>query len=243
MRIIVICFAFFYASFSIAQVSVGIIAEPTLNLSSIGTLPSSQSDSLKSLRSHDYSLGLGIEIRNQIDRYNSITFIPGYTQTNLLLVKEDLQFLDVIHPQLPEVRDFGQTAEKKAYLRYRQKYIGTQILYAKRLQVNTGDAKLTVELGGGLGAYYLLQDDIRVRTEAFAINNDYTQIIRDSTGIEVQPFLFNGILTGDMNYKILPDLILIGGFKLTLPVTSTTISEPTIRLYNAGLRLGLRHIL
>lgn len=243
MRAFLYCLSFFYTTIITAQVSVGFLAEPTLNLTSIGDVPSRTGDSLRDLRSHDYTLGFGFEIRNQIDRDNSITFIPGYLQTNMLLVKEDLQFLDIIHPQLPEIRDFGQTAEKKAFLRYRQRYFGAQILYAKRHQLNTRDTRITAELGGGIGVYYLLQDDIKIRTEAFAIGNDYSQIIRDSTGIEVQPFLLHTVFAGDLNYRLLPDLILVGGFKLSIPLTATTISEPTIRIYNASFRAGIRHIL
>jgi hypothetical protein len=167
-----------------AQLSLGIVAEPAYNVARIGATPQNSSDSLKALKTNAMSLSLGLEIRKQIDRYQSFSVIPTFYQTNMTLVKQNLQFLDVIHPQLPEIRDLSQGSTKVAYLKYRQQYIGAQFLYNKVLQLRKMPNKSAIELNGGLGLYYLVNGDIKVTTEGFAIKNDFTQVIKDSLGID-----------------------------------------------------------
>lgn len=243
MRLLALILFTSYILSSVGQVSIGIIGEPTLNLTAVGDEPKSSGDSIRILKSHDYTIGLGINIRNQIDRYNAITVIPSFLQTNVLLERQNLQFLDVVHPLLPEIRDFSQAAEKKAFLRYRQQYVGIQILYANRLKAKLPDAKFSLEIGGGLAGYYLMKSDVKIRTEAFAINGQYIHTFSDSTGVESRNYLVNLIGTADLNYKLTPNIILLAGLKLGIPLTSTSISEPTLTVFTPGLRVGFRHFL
>ena len=223
-----------------AQTHLGIVIEPTANIARLGMEPKQQSDSIRGLMHIDKTLGFGLEIRKQIDRYQSITFIPSYQQYNLLLVKENLQFLDIVHPNLPEIRDFSQGANKAASIRHRQKYIGTQILYARRLQIRGLNSKLRIDMGAGLGLYYLLQSDVKITTEGFAIKGQFSHIFKDSTGIEARPFLIQAIGYGDISYSISPIIDVFGGVKIALPFTTTTTSLPKITLFTPAARVGLR---
>ena len=232
MKPIFISIFFFLGLQLSAQTYLGIVVEPTANIARLGKEPRQQSDSIRGLRYIDKTLGFGLEIRKQIDRYQAITFIPSYQQYNLLLVKENLQFLDIVHPNLPEIRDLSQGADKIARIRHRQKYIGTQILYARKLQIRGLNSKLRIELGTGLGLYYLLQSDVKITTEGFAI--------KGSTGIETRPFLTQAIGYGDIAYSISPIIDIFGGVKIALPFTSTTTSLPKITLFTPAARVGLR---
>lgn len=223
-----------------AQTYIGLVAEPTANFAKIGTEPKHQSDSIQDLKQWDKTLGIGLEIRKQIDRYQAITFIPGYQQYNLLLVKENLQFLDVVHPKLPEIRDLAQAANKIAKIRHRQKYIGSQILYSRELQIRGLADKLNLEIGGGLGVYFLLQSDVKITTEGFAIKSQFNHVFTDSTGIDARPILIQAIAFGDISYNLAPSIDLFGGIKLTAPFTSTTTSLPKITIFSPAARFGLR---
>jgi hypothetical protein len=223
-----------------AQTYIGIVIEPTANIARLGEEPRQQSDSIRGLMHIDKTLGFGLEIRKQIDRYQAITFIPSYQQSNLLLVKENLQFLDIVHPNLSEIRDLSQGANKVARIRHRQKYIGTQILYARKLQIRGLNSKLRIDMGAGLGLYYLLQSDVKITTEGFAIKGQFSHVFKDSTGIEARPFLIQGIGYGDISYSISPIIDVFGGVKIALPFTSTTTSLPKITLFNPAARVGLR---
>ena len=228
-------------SYSIyAQMSIGVMSEPTLSIASVGALPRGESDSIKNLKQASRSISLGLEVRKDIDRYQSITFIPGYLQTNMLLVKRDLQLFDVVHPLLPEIRDLAQASEKVAYITHRQKYVGTQIIYSKKLQVKGLDRKFKLELGGGLGGYFLIQNDVKIRTEGFAFSEKFVHVFADSTGLEAKPLLIQAIVTADINYDLTPKSHLVAGIKASAPFTSTSFSAPKITIIAPALRIGLR---
>lgn len=223
-----------------AQTSLGIISEPTLNITSIGSDPSTVSDSMKGIRSKDYSLSLGLEIRKQIDKNQAITFIPGFQQSNMLLVLEDLQLFDEVHPSFPVLKDFSQGASKNAFLHYRFKYVGTQILYSRRFKSQPNNRNFNMEYSIGTGLYYLLGQDIRLRTEAFAIQNEFTHIITDSIAYIGNDFSANLIGTIDLTYKITPKFKFISGGKLNIPLLATTSNLPEIKIFNPALRFGIR---
>ncbi|MFB1003138.1 MAG: hypothetical protein QMC70_03250 [Bacteroidia bacterium] len=228
---------------SMGQTSLGIIVEPTLNVTHIGFEPKNLSDSFSRMKSHGYTVGFGIEIRKNINRFQSYSIIPGFHQTNILTELENLQFMDVIHPQLPEIRDLAFAATKRAEIRYRQMYLGSQFLYNKQLQVSGINSKLKLNIGGGLGAFFLVSHNAKVKTEGFAINGNYTTIIKDSTGIEINPFLFQALLIADLTMEVLPSTILVAGIKATLPITATTSSQPKMTVWTPALRIGIRRIL
>lgn len=240
MRLLISLLILITSSTIFAQMSIGVMSEPTMSFARVGALPRGDSDSIKNLKQGGKSVSLGLEIRKDIDRYQSITFIPGYLQTNMLLVKNNMQFLDVVHPKLPEIRDLAQASEKVAYITHRQKYAGTQILYSKKLQIKGMDRKFKIELGGGLGGYFLIQNDVKIKTEGFAIKEQFTHIFTDSTGMDVKPLLIQAIVTADMNYELTPKSHIVVGIKASAPFTSTSSSLPKITIFAPALRIGLR---
>jgi len=232
MRLSTVCAFLVLANYSLGQTSLGIVVEPTLNFTHIGLEPKNLSDSFSRMKSHDYTVGLGIEIRKNIDRFRSYSIIPGFHQTNTLTALENLQFLDIVHPQLPEIE-----------ICYRQMYLGSQFLYNKQLKVKGVNSKVKVNIGGGLGAFILFSHDTKVTTEGFTISGNYTTIIKDSTGVEINPFLCQVLLTADFTIKVLPSTDLVGGIKATLPVTATTSSQPKMTVWTPALRIGIRQLL
>jgi len=236
--LIALIFARFCCS---AQISVGLIAEPIINISQSQNIP--QWDSVNSVKKHDLTIGMGIEIKKKWDRYNSISLIPGFYQTNLRLVRKDLQFLDIIHPALPEIRDLTQTASKIANLRYRNQYIGLQVLINRQLQLQKIPQKIKVEAGYGLGVFALAQHSIKIQTEGFAVNNTFMQVINKETGVNPKLYLIQ--ILGDINllYNLTPKLILSGGIKAALPLNKTNTENFSYSIYTPGFKIGLRKII
>ena len=199
MKLTLTCLAILLFATTRAQLSIGLIVEPALNIGTVGSQPKALSNSFTRLKKPDFNTSFGVEIKNQLDRYASFTVIPGYYQTNFLIVKEDLQYLDVIHPELRAIRDQSQGAQKNAYLHYRQKYIGLQLLFAKKLQIQGLPISTFFELGGGVGAHYLVGNDIKIRTEGFAIDQQYIHVITQNTGFTPSNFTINAIGHADLN--------------------------------------------
>lgn len=243
MRIIFAATLLITSVYMMAQVSIGILAEPTLNITRVGSEPKAIADSFKNIKSYDYTVSFGVEIRKNIDRYQSFSIIPGFHQTNILTQLQDLQLFDVVHPELPEIRDLAFTATKNAEIRYRQMYLGSQFLYNRQLQVRGLPPKVALHVGGGLGAFFLFNQDAKVTTEAFAIQGEYTHIIKENVGIESRPILIQAILTADCTVEVLPKTDLTAGIKAALPMTPTTSSQPKMTVWAPALRVGLRRVL
>ncbi|NNJ56213.1 MAG: hypothetical protein HKP14_08775 [Bacteroidia bacterium] len=226
----------------LAQTSIGIIANPNLNLSTIKTSSTVNTDSIKNIKKSDFTLSIGLEFRKQIDRYQAFSVIPTYYQTNLLLVQEDLQLFDVIHPTLDEIRDLSQAALKTAFMHHRFKYAGIQLLYSKAYNSSISNS-LNFEFAGGLSYMYLLKQDIRVRTEGFALNDEFIHIVSDSILFEGRKH--NAVLNlgSDMNYTIKPNLKLVSGISCNIPLLAVSKNQPKLSIYNLGLKVGLRKIL
>mgnify|MGYP000011387414 FL=1 len=243
MKLILTCLTILLFATTRAQLSIGVIVEPAMNIGTVGSQPEALSDSFTRLKKPDFNTSFGIEIKNQIDRYASFSVIPGYYQTNFLIVKEDLQYLDFIHPELRAIRDQSQGAQKNAYLHYRQKYIGLQLLFAKKLQIQGLPNSTFFELGGGLGAHYLVGNDVKIRTEGFAIDQQYIHVISQNTGFNPSNFSINAIGHADLNYQLDPSTFIIGGLKLNIPMVGNANLDPQIRVYMPTLRFGIRFLL
>lgn len=229
--------------YSMGQVSLGVIAEPAYNIASIGSTPQNVADSFTSIKQNNFNISIGIEIRKQIDRYQSFSVIPTFYQTSMLHVQKDLQFLDVVHPQLIEIRDFAQAATKNAKINYRQQYAGAQFIYNKALQIRKMPNKMAIELNGGLGMYYLINGDVKVTTEGFAIQDEFIHVISDSIGIENRPYHLNLSLGSDLTYEVSPTVSVAAGIKIPIPLTSATTSLPKVTIFNPALRVSLRKTL
>ena len=241
MKFISIFSLLLFSLCTLAQSTIGLIIEPSINIPQFKK--SSQSDSIKNISNTDLTLSFGIEIKKKWDRYNAISFIPGFLQTNLLTVKEDLQFLDLIHPALPEIKDLTQSANKIARVRYRQQYIGAQALYNRQLQLRKISPKFNLEVGGGMGLYYLIDHTVKINTEGFALNNKFVHVIKDNTGIDPNPILVQALLNASILYEITPNFTLNAGLKIGVPITNTNNKSFTFRLYNTGLRIGISKLI
>jgi hypothetical protein len=240
MRILIsnLLIALSYLGYS--QLSISLLAEPTLNITTLGAEPKAFVDSFNNIKSADYTLAVGFELRKQIDRYQSIAIIPGFYQTNVLTTLRDLQFLDIVHPELPEIRDLAFAASKVAEVRYRQQYIGSQFLYNKKLQIKVLNSKVALEIGGGLGTYFLVNQDAKVTTEGFSIQESSKHIIKEDIGVTSKPFLLQAIAAADVNVEILPLTSIVAGIKLAATFMLTTSSLPSMTIWTPALRFGIR---
>ena len=241
MKFIYIFSLLLFSLFTLAQSTIGVIIEPSFNTPQFKK--SSQSDSIKSICNTDLTLSFGLEIKKKLDRYNAISFIPGFLQTNLLTIKENLQFLDIIHPSLPEIKDLTQSANKIARVRYRQQYIGTQILYNRHLQLKKIPPRFNVEIGGGMGLYYLIDHSVKIKTEGFALNNKFVHVVENETEMDPNPILIQALLNASLLYEVTPNYTLNVGFKIGLPITKTNNEPFAFRIYNTGLRIGITKLI
>ena len=237
LKLTLLAFVSFAAS---AQISLGIHAEPSANLSLIEDIPDQLDDSLRNLTQADGEVNFHIELRKAFDRFHSLSIEPGFFQVKTKHTQEDLQFLDVIHPQLPVISDLTYAAQRNAYLHYRYQYFRLGVRYnyrPKKLYKNNG---IRAELGAGLSYLYLLNHDVKVRTEGFSVDNSSFQYVKDSTGHDARAHQINFTANFDINYEIAPTYDFVAGIQVQLPMTSAASSRPNVTILSGGLHVGLR---
>lgn len=227
----------------LAQNSIGILAEPSYQLTKIKGTPIKTLDSLQNIKHNDKVLNISLEFRKQIDRFQAVSFSPLYYQSNFLVILEDLHFLDVIHPGLPEIRDLSQAATKNANLHYRFKYFGTRFLYHRKLKSLYNNNGVNFDFSIGLTYLYMLGQDVKIRTEGFAIKDKFTHIIKDSIAFTGRNHNVNINFGADANYNISPNVELVAGILINLPLLSTSNNEISLSVYAPSLKVGLRKIL
>ncbi len=226
-----------------AQSGIAVIVEPSYNFVFIGETTDNVSDSIFNLKVNDRVLSFGLEYRYQIDRDQAITFKPSYNQTNLLLVQSGLQLFDVIHPSLPELKDLTQAATKTAYLHHRFKYIGLQVMYSGRVKTNYKSTGPRFDYNVGLTYNHLINQDIKLRTEGFALQGEFKHIIKDTILFNAKNSNVTLNVGADVSYPLNSSFGLIGGVILNLPVITTTSNDPLLRIFNPAARLGIRYYL
>ena len=99
---------------------------------------------------------------------------------------------------------------------------------------------LKIEIGGGIGLYYLIHHSVKVNTEGFALNNQFVTIINEkNTGIDPNPILIQVMMDANLLYNLTPNYTISGGLKVGLPITNTNSELFIFRMYNTGLRISL----
>lgn len=240
MKAITILLLSLFALAAQGQIAIGIHADPSINFSQMKPGLGNEADSMKELYTPDKVVSLGLEIRKVIDRYQSVSFEPGYHQVNMLNSQYDLKFLDVIHPQLPAIMDLTYAATKNAYLHYRFQYASFGITYNNKLKAFYQNTGFNMEFRTGLHYLYLANHDVKVKTEGFAINGSFVQFVEDTTGIIPNKHLANLSLNYNVNYQLIPSVELSAGLQTRIPLIANADDPFKLTIYNIGLHLGIR---
>jgi hypothetical protein len=223
-----------------AQNSVGFYITPNFQFSTLGNSPTIIADSLNAIKENDRILSYSFEFRKQIDRDQAFSFNPGFFQTSTLFVKRDLQLFDVIHPSLPEIRDQAQASSKVANLHYRFKYLSAQFQYSRRFKTPYKANAPSFEYYGALTYLHLIGQDIKLQTEGFAFQGDFTHIIKDSLYFTGRSHNLMTSLGVEVVYPATSDLFVFAGGAMHLPLLTINDNEPTIKTIAPGLKIGLR---
>ena len=228
---------------SSAQISLGVFVEPSAQLTSISKYSSSEYDSLKALLHRDMGISLGLEIGIAKDKYNSFHIKPGYYQYGFLLVRENLQLFDIVHPGLDTIYDQSQAANKMAYMHHRFKYAGLQMEYHRDISPRTKNLGVKFHIGGGLSYYYLLKHDIRIRTEGFAFDEKFKHTVDSDLFFTANKHLLSVHALFETIYEPKPTVEVFAQFLIKAPLMTLTKKDPAVYSFMPALNLGIRKTL
>ena len=90
----------------------------------------------------------------------------------------------MVHSSFGPILDQSQAANKIAYMNHRFKYLGFHFEYHRDISPKIENNGIKFHVGGGLSYHYLINHDIRLRTEGFAIDGSFVHIIKEDLFFE-----------------------------------------------------------
>ena len=222
-----------------AQWSVGLFGEPNYQFSKFGESEAPNSDSVSALHNNSFRFSLGMELINEIDRVQSLHIRAGYYNYGFMLQRQNLQLFDVIHPSLGQLLDQSQAATKNAYMHHRFKYAGLELEYMRNLRKEPTAEPVEFHLGGGLGFFYLIEHDLRIRTEGFAVDGEFVHVIKDSLLFEPNQQLLSLHIAAETRYLVSPKVEVFGKLIGRAPLIGITKGSYPIYNWMPALNAGV----
>lgn len=242
MRILTILFICI-SSWSSAQWAVGLFAEPSYQISTLQEFDSPDYDSMDAIWQNNPGLGLGISLKYNFDRVSSIHISPGFYQFGFTLLRDELEFLDVVHSTLDTLFDASQAATKKAYMQHQFRYAGAQVEYHRNITPALSKLAVEFHIGGGIGYYYAIDHRLRVQTEGFAIDEKFVHIIEEDLYFDQQEHLFTASLFLETIYRPTPNWEVFGQLAFRSGLNTLTSGDAQAFNLSPNLRAGFRRLL
>lgn len=243
MRFVKIAILLTLSLSSIAQNQLGIFIEPSFQISSLAGFNSPTYDSLEAIWKNDKHLNFGISSKHNFDRFTSLTTKLGYHTFGFMLLREDLQLFDMIHPAIGKVNDLFQGPSKKAFMHHRFHYLGLSFEYQKDISPVPNTLPIDINAGIGLSYYKLISQDLKLQTEAFAIDGEFTHIITDQLYFKATKNIVSvyGLLEAIYHPKETWDVY--GQLQVEAPFMYMTEGEAEVYVFTPALQIGLRKTL
>ena len=222
------------------QTSIGLFVQPAGQISSLSSPQGQLEDSIFPLLKNDIRLSLGLELAFQVDRTTSVRVRPGYYNQGFKLERSGLKLFDVIHPSLGQVLDQSQAATKVLHMHHRFQQLGIEIAYVKDLGQNYSANQVMFSAGGGLGYYYLLNYDMRLRTEGFAVNGEFTHIIKEQLIFNPREHLVSAFALAEVAYPLTSKFEIAGEGTFRFPLQTLSKGEGNIYVWGPALTAVLR---
>lgn len=230
------------SSSAMAQVSVGLFAEPSYQFQNLKAYDSPEYDSIAPLMNNTVNLAYGASLSFASNRVNIFHIKPGLFQYGFMLLREDLQLFDVVHPQFGQIYDQSQAAIKNAYMKHRFQYAGLQFEYQRDISPTLKNIPVNLFIGGGLSYYYLVKQDLRVRTEGFAIDEKYIHKINDDLYFQANKHLLSVQALFETSYDIDPNTNVYAQASVKLPIMHVS-KEPQVYVWAPAVGVGIRRVL
>lgn len=227
-----------------AQLSVGLFAEPSYNFQNLQEYSTPPTyDSIAPLMNNTINLSYGASISIAKDRVNIFHIKPGIFQYGFMLLREDLQLFDVVHPTLGQIYDQSQAAIKYAYMKHRFQYAGLQLEYQRDITPQLKQLPVNLFVGGGITYHYLIKQDLRVRTEGFAIDEEYIHLINDELVFNANEHLLSIHALFETSYNIDPNTNIYAQALVKVPFMNIAQNDPGVYVWMPSIGVGIRRVL
>lgn len=233
-----------FSTSAYAQISVGLFAEPSYNFQSLKEYDQPPTyDSIAPLMNNTFNMSFGASLSVAKDRVNIFHIKPGIFQYGFMLVREDLKLFDVVHPALGQIYDQSQAAIKYAYMKHRFQYAGLQLEYQRDITPQLKQLPVNLFVGGGISYHFLIKQDLRVRTEGFAIDEKYIHVINEGLVFEANDHLLSAHALFETSYDIDPNTNVYAQALIKVPFMNIAKNDPGVYVWMPAVGVGIRRVL
>jgi hypothetical protein len=196
-------------------------------------------DSINRIDGYRDAISAAVMLSYSVDKYTRIHFGLQYLNLGFTRKKENLRFLDTIHPQIGIMSDLSQTGESYVDFNYRFHYITLPFLVDKQI-VNKSMKASTLHFILGASISALLKHDINAQFHGFSLKGGEKSKVLDASNQEA------GRLNGNFQVGFRLENLVYGEKtfvfvqpNLFIPVLKANYSKERAQLYALGLQVGL----
>ncbi|MDP2174524.1 MAG: hypothetical protein Q8K70_01295 [Bacteroidota bacterium] len=242
MRYILIVFSFLFVQKSYSQNSqyLFLSVQPGLNHRIMFPENEKFKDSFKKNDKFHQSLSFNIYKPISLSQRSTLLIGLQYQNMGFKRMKDDVKFLDTIHPLLGIRADQVQIGPSWVEFRYRYHYLSIPFLYSKELKrrVKGASGSLHVLAGGAISG--LLKQDINAVFYGFTFKGQKSIKFNEN---DISSGLVSGNIQIGLRYENKIDGEKLSVFvqpKLTLPVLPANYGKNMHMLYSIGAEFGLK---
>jgi hypothetical protein len=237
---IILLFCFFHNLYSQTCQYLFFSVQPGLNHRIMFAENKQSKDSFRRLDKFHQTLSFNIYKPISISEKSSLWIGLQYQNMGFKRLKEDIRFLDTIHPLLGIRADQVQIGPSWVEFRYRYHYLSIPFLYTKEIKRRAKGASGSFHFIAGGAISGLLKQDINAVFYGFTFKGQKSIKFNET---DVSSGLISGNLQIGFRYENKIDGDKLSIFvqpKLTLPVLPANYGKNIHMLYSIGAELGLK---
>lgn len=185
------------------------------------------------------SVGYGIGATFNIGDQWAITTGFRYNDYGFTRVWYDLQFHDVVHPDIGRIEDLSQAAQKDAFFFNKYRYLDVPIRFNYQISRKSQQQEYRIYLHGGLINQIFLQDEYKVFLKGFSVGGERTY--RDiPTGNIMRTYNLAATAGARFILRITPSVWITAQPELSVPfLTHTENTDVNFRLIQLAGNFGI----
>jgi hypothetical protein len=200
-------------------------------------------DSLDNADKVRKSIGFGIGASFNLNESMALTTGLRYNDYGFTRVWEDLQFHDVVHPDIGRIEDLSQAAQKDAFFFHKFRYLEIPIRINFQLSKKRNNQQYRIYAHAGLVNQIFLEEEFKAFFKGFSVGGErtYTGI---STGYTMKSFNLTSVFGARFIYRISPDFWVTAQPELSIPFAEHNEGdESTFRLTQFSGNFGIAFVL
>lgn len=226
-----------------AQEFLELTASPNFSYRILKADDSGLEDSLNNADQIRKSVGFGLGVSFNLNETMALTTGLRYNDYGFTRVWENLQFHDVVHPEIGRIEDLSQAAQKDAFFFHKFRYLEIPIRVNFQVSKKRNNQQYRIYAHAGIVNQIFLEEEFKAFFKGFSVGGErtYTGI---STGYSMKSFNVAAVLGARFMYKISPDFWVSAQPEFNVPFAEhNENNSSTFRLTQFSGNFGLAFVL